>query len=148
MTHSPSSLGKHPDQTLDISEIRQTYYDASAKASDIIRQLALAGLAFVWVFSGGGRFTAASRFHFPDDLLVVGLVLVITLAVDLLHYLWRTAAFGIYGWWVEEHPTQYSALLKVPKSINRVTIGFFVAKAAALATAYALLVIALVSRIT
>lgn len=147
MSQGDQSEVDHPVHTVDLPEIRETYYEATGKASDIVRQLAFAGLAFVWVFSGASTFRSSSVLHIPSDLLRVGLVLVVALVIDLLQYLWRSAAFGVYGRWVENRPSQYSAKFKVPDSINRVNLGLFWGKAVALMVAYVLLALALAQRI-
>jgi len=38
---------------MKLEDVRQAYEDLSGKASDIVRQLSLAGLALVWLFHAG-----------------------------------------------------------------------------------------------
>ena len=63
----------HPTQSQTLTNIRETYYEASGTASSVVRQLALARLAFVWVFSGEAHAQAIVPLRIPTDLLWVGL---------------------------------------------------------------------------
>lgn len=130
-----------------LKEVREEYYGASGTASSIVRQLAIAGLAFVWVFSGGNGVTAQSVLRIPTNLLWVGLFLAITLALDLCQYLWRTAWLGIFGWHVERHSSDYAEAFEYPDWPNVVTIIWFVLKATTLILSYVVLAYVLAGRI-
>jgi hypothetical protein len=56
--------------------------EASSKSSEINRQLAFAGIAIIWVF----KTDSVGRQIVPDELFLPGLLLVISLSFDLLHY--------------------------------------------------------------
>ena len=131
---------------LTLEDLQSAYYEASDTASSIIRQLAFAGLAFVWVFSGGSGTTAQASLHIPTDLLRVGLLLAVALTVDLLQYLWKTLIFGSYASLVEGGTAKFTDG-KIPRWFNFPSLGFFWGKALLMGVAYVLLAIALYSRI-
>jgi hypothetical protein len=141
---------------VNLAEAKADYQARTGKASDIARQLAFAGIAFVWVFSGGNA-THTGRLHIPNNLLVVGLVLVAGLACDLLQYVYSGAAVGILRW-VEERKLQAAAGdsvnvtpdtgdFKMPAQANWATVALYWSKIASIITAYVLLGVALESRI-
>lgn len=66
------------------------YY--TAKASDINRSLALAGVAIVWLF----RNPEGSKTLFPDPLLYPLWFLIISLGLDLLQYFLGAIFWGIF----------------------------------------------------
>jgi hypothetical protein len=75
------------DLTVSIDEGYERSGEASVKASEINRNLAFAGIAIIWVFktdAGGGRQTV------PPELFLPGLLLVFSLAFDLLHYVLKS----------------------------------------------------------
>ena len=83
---------------MKISEMRDAYYEASDKASDIVRQLGLAGIAIIWIFrvgdeNGGVKFT--NYLLWPLGLFVVSLF------CDLLQYLYKSllwSGLNKYHW--------------------------------------------------
>jgi hypothetical protein len=93
----------------------------------------------------GSSVTIRSKLTIPSNLVWVGLLLAITLTIDLAQYLYRSAAFGLYGRYVENHPKQFDGTL--PLWFNRPTIVCFIAKAASLAVAYVSLAWILADRI-
>lgn len=130
---------------LKLADVREAYYTYTAKASDIARQLAFAGIAIVWVFSGGGGSTGAPV-HVPRDLTLIGLVLVIALASDFLQYVWASGAWGILGR-LREQRQRATADLLAPLWINYPTDVFFWTKLILVTLAYVLLAVALSSRL-
>jgi hypothetical protein len=78
---------ENPEITVTVDEGYKISVDASDKASEINRQLAFAGIAIIWVFkidAGGGRQIV------PYELFLPGLLLVIGLGLDLLHYVLKS----------------------------------------------------------
>lgn len=120
------------------------YDDSSAKASLIARQLALAGIGIVWLFSGASAVSGALRF--PGLLLPAGLLFVISLGFDLLHAVYRAFAFGIYAW--TQRNEDPGEVVLVPVFINYPSLFFFVAKLLAVCAAYVLLGVYLTERVT
>jgi hypothetical protein len=69
---------------------REAFYTFSGKASDLNRQLAFAGIAIIWLF----KKEPVSGLTVPRELVFPGLLIVSSLAVDMLQYtiasvLWR-----------------------------------------------------------
>jgi hypothetical protein len=120
---------------MDLADIRSTYDAASAKASDIARQLAFAGVAIVWLFSGATVTNDVLRIS--DQLLAAGFFLVLALALDLLHAIYRAVAWGIYGRYLERHRRHTD--VDAPAWINWPSIALFAGKLAAVAVAYFLI---------
>jgi hypothetical protein len=77
---------------MKLSDYRDTFYTFSAKASDLTRQLAFAGIAIIWLF----KKEATSGFSIPEPLLLPGLLIVVSLALDLLHYCLASVIWRIF----------------------------------------------------
>jgi hypothetical protein len=60
----------------------ETFYTYSGKASDVCRQLAFAAIAIIWIFKtdAGGKLTV------PSNLVLPGILIVLSLALDLTQY--------------------------------------------------------------
>lgn len=77
---------------MKVQDALDCYYESSGKVSELTRQLALAGIAVVWIFRVGTDHAP----KFPKELLYALLFFVLTLAVDLLQYLYKTLLWGRY----------------------------------------------------
>jgi hypothetical protein len=78
---------------MKISEIRDAYYDNTARVSDLVRQLTLAGIAVIWMFRVGGDDSGGIRYTQP---LIWPLVLfVAALSCDLLQYVYYSVTWGV-----------------------------------------------------
>ena len=102
--------------TLSLDAIHETYYEASGKASDIARQLSFAGIGMLWLLSGSSL-TPTRRLDIDNDLLVIGLALVSALAFDFLQYAYRSAAWGLYGRYMERGASR--TMLRRPGSTEQ-----------------------------
>lgn len=76
---------------MKITEMRDAYYEASTKASEIVRQLGLAGIAVVWIFRAG---TENGGVKFTNFLLWPLALFVVSLFCDLLQYLYKCLLWG------------------------------------------------------
>ena len=76
---------------MKISELRDAYYDASGTVSDLVRKLAFAGIAVVWIFRVGDK-TGGLK-YFDAMLWPLGLF-VASLAADFLQYLYKAIVWG------------------------------------------------------
>jgi hypothetical protein len=65
-----------------LDEWRQEYFGATTKASDICRNLALAGIAIIWIFKN----TETSVPIIPKELVTALFLLVTCLTLDLSQY--------------------------------------------------------------
>jgi len=82
-----------------LATYQQRYYAATGMVSTQVRALALAGLALIWLFRLGEGETGTIR----PELRWPTLLLVATLAADLLHYIWRSIAWGYYQYALEQY---------------------------------------------
>jgi hypothetical protein len=113
-------------------DLRQAYYDLTAKVSDITRQLALAGIALVWLFKSESH----GRAEVPHALLLPATFAVIALALDLTQYLYASAAWGIFNRLQERRDVSPEAEFSAPPAMNWPTLVFFWSKVAFVVLAY------------
>ncbi|HYJ05185.1 MAG TPA: hypothetical protein VEX43_08625 [Chthoniobacterales bacterium] len=77
---------------MTISDLKEEYYFATGTVSTVVRQMALAGIAIIWIFkvgkdeSGGIPFTPA--------MLVPLRLFILVLVADLLQYAFKSAVWG------------------------------------------------------
>ncbi|UCE66620.1 MAG: hypothetical protein JSU85_00975 [Candidatus Zixiibacteriota bacterium] len=83
---------------MKLSEYRETYYEFSAKASDIARHLAFAGIAVIWIF----RIEEYRKTTIPDSLIFPLIFFITALALDLVQYIAGTSVWGIFHWYHEK----------------------------------------------
>jgi hypothetical protein len=115
-----------------LENTRENYSFHTGKTSDIIRQVGLAGIAVVWVFKAevGGKQTV------PRELLLAALLIVVSLALDLLHYMTGSLVWGIYNRYKENQNTAQDDEFTAPRQINWPTIALFWLKTLVMITAY------------
>lgn len=76
---------------------RDTFYTFSGKVSDICRQLALAGIAILWIF----KTESNGQLSVPHELVLPGLLIVAGLLADLLQYFVGAIIWFLYYRWQE-----------------------------------------------
>jgi hypothetical protein len=118
-----------------LSEYRKSYYEFSGKASDSARNLALAGIAVVWIFKIGD----AGAFRFPRPLVWALCLFALALALDLLHYTVSAITWGSFHWFKERGGSKEGSDLKAPRALNWVPLLLWIAKIAAVAVGYVFL---------
>src|SRR4051812_33270980 len=96
-------------------DARQAYYDYTAQASAVLRQLGFAAIAVIWLFKSA----IAAQIQLPRLLVVSALLTVGALSLDLLQYLYASAAWGIFNGLMERRDLQSAY---APRSINWVTL--------------------------
>jgi hypothetical protein len=77
---------------MKLSEYKSVYEDASAQVSDITRQMALAGIAIIWIF----RQTEPTDKIICPELITPLLFFISTLFLDLSQYIYKTIAWYIF----------------------------------------------------
>lgn len=77
-----------------LADYQKTYHDYSAKASDVARQLAFAGIGLVWVF----KTQEGAKTGIPSGLLLPLALFALALAFDLLQYIAATVVWGTLQW--------------------------------------------------
>ncbi|MEU6934326.1 hypothetical protein AB0A05_34855 [Streptomyces sp. NPDC046374] len=132
---------------MKLYEARENFYQAADTASQVARQLALAGIAVFWLLSGG--------LHPPGGglstgLFYAGLALSVAVFLDLFQFLWKASAWAFWSHLKE------NALEKAdPKKknydneevhgiypwVNKVTWTLLFSKVALIITAFVLLLI-------
>jgi len=77
---------------MKLKDCRDTFYEFSGILSDNVRKLAFAGIAIVWIFKKGEN----GSYTIPDILKSAMFMFVISLSLDLLHYIWQTIVWGSF----------------------------------------------------
>jgi hypothetical protein len=128
---------------MNLKDARDNYYFYSGKTSDIIRQLALAGIALIWLYKvdQGGQEKIPVELHDPVILIVL------TLTLDLLQYAIATAIWGVYQRRKENSGTTAGIDFVAPPSINYPTIFLFWSKVVCVLSAYVILLQHIYTRI-
>src|SRR5438105_11693077 len=107
----------------------ENYYYFTGKASDVIRRLGLAAVGVVWVF----KKDLQGQPTLPILLFSAAQWAVVSLALDLLQYLYGSAAWGILHGFEERHNRKE---FKAPRPINWMTLLLFWSKSFAMLLAY------------
>lgn len=118
-----------------LKDALENYYTYSGKASEIVRQLGLAGIAVVWLFKQDNKQFA----QIPADLKLPLFLIVIGLACDLLQYAVSTVIWGTYHRHKERSGISPSDDFKAPTPINIPGIVFFALKIILIIAAYVFL---------
>jgi hypothetical protein len=121
-----------------LKDARETYYYQSGKAGDVGRQLALGGIAVVWLLHG-----PSTSLAFPKPLLVALAAFLSSLTLDFFQYF---VATGIWGIWsrrkekslkaqqIDPGGDDKAAEFKAPAYINLWANSIFTLKGLALIT--------------
>ena len=119
-----------------IEDARGHYYKHSKSLSDVNRQLAFAGIAVIWIFTK----TEKLPLVIPDDLLFPLLFFLISLSLDLCHYISQAWSWGIFQYYKEQiKKVKSDEQFKAPNWINTTGVLFWVAKVIANVIGYYLL---------
>lgn len=117
---------------MKLEDARGAYESLSGKASDIVRQLSLAGVGLIWVFKSAGGITLS----LDPCLLRAALFIFLALAFDFLQYFVGTTIWFIYYRYKERKGTKESDEFLAPPQLNWVAWGFFYLKSAMMLVAY------------
>jgi hypothetical protein len=77
---------------MKLKEIQDDYYLFTGKVSDLTRQLALAGIAVIWIF----RNPELQPNLIPDQLISPLIFLGLSLGFDLLQYVYQAIAWALF----------------------------------------------------
>ena len=121
---------------MKLADSRQAYYDMSNTASGLVRQLAFAGIAVIWIFKTD---VSVRGFNVPNELIWPGFLFVLALLLDLLHYLVGTAVWGIFSRMKEKKGVIEEKTFEAPAKINWPANGFVWSKSIAVLIGYGLL---------
>jgi len=121
---------------MKLRETRDAYEALSAKASEIVRQLSLAGVALIWVFKPQGVSA-----NFPQQLVRAALFFFLALVLDFLQYLSGTAIWHIYFRKEEKKGLSLDDEVSAPAQLNWPAWILFYLKSITVFFAYARYVI-------
>lgn len=130
---------------MKLSEYRKRSNEYTAKASEITRQLTLAGIAIIWLFRNSDN-----QNHLLDPFLILPLLfLSIALLLDLLQYV-----VGGYTWisfFKEEEKKISNSIsdpeIKAPDNKNKPIYFFYYAKIVCMLFSYAFIIGFLISKL-
>ncbi len=117
---------------MKLEYVRDSYETLSSKASEIVRQLSLAGIAVIWVFKSGTDQAPTIDQH----LLRAALFIAVALTLDFLQYLVGTTTWFIYFRTEERKGTKLKDEIMAPGWFNWPTWIFFYLKSASMVIAY------------
>lgn len=113
---------KNKKQT--VKDIRDDYYLFSGKVSDITRQMALAGIAIIWIFriNNGVEIKIASEFLFPLFVFIGALV------ADIGQYIYQTLSCYFFYRGKEKGGASLDTEVVFPVNRNTLSWIFFTIK--------------------
>jgi len=117
---------------MKLEDARAAYQELSAKASDIVRQISLAGVGLIWIFKSG---TGASLSLEPR-LLKAAFFIFLALLFDFLQYVLGTTIWFAYFRHKENEGTKEGAEFLAPRQLNWPTWAVFYLKSAMMLVAY------------
>jgi hypothetical protein len=120
---------------MKLKDARENYYFHSGKTSDLVRQLALAGIAVIWLF----KYEVIGVPKVPSQLLVPLVLIVLGLAFDLLQYAVATVLWGFIQRSKERAGLGEDVEFLVSPLLNWPALVFFGLKVASIGVAYYLL---------
>ena len=119
---------------MKLKDVRVSYNYYTGKLSDIVRQLCFAGIAVVWIFRKGDE-----GISIEQDLIGPLILFVFALGLDLLHYVYASAAWGIYAHRKEKEGHSDDDHVSPHDSINWFSLLCFWGKSIGCILAYVLL---------
>lgn len=122
---------------MKLDYIRDAYESLSGKASDIMRQLGLGGIALVWLF----RVDTPKRPTLDKGLLLAAICICIAIIFDFLQYVVGATIWFLYFRRKEKEGVKDEAKFKAPPHLNWPTWTLFFLEAAFLLVAYGAFII-------
>jgi hypothetical protein len=122
---------------MKIGDVKLAYETLSGKASDIVRQLGLGGIALIWLF----RIGTEKVFILEPHLLRAALFIFLALIFDFLQYLIATTIWFGYFRYKEKQRVNESDTFLAPAQLNWAGWCLFYLKSAMILIAYAWFII-------
>jgi len=118
-----------------LEEVKESYKRKTGTASTISRQLGFAGIAIIWLFGikEGGMITI------PNELVLPAILIVISLAFDLLQYVVGGLIYGIFNTKMKNKGFELKSEVVFPKYLNRPAIICYGSKIITIFIAYILI---------
>lgn len=104
-----------PDKK-DLSAYRSDYFTASKQLSDITRNMALSGIAIIWLFnrieiSKEPTNAIKQTISLPNELHLPLFLIILVLCLDFLQYLWQTISLkAFYDDKLKDEESEYNQL--------------------------------------
>ena len=117
---------------MKLEDARTAYQDLSAKASDIVRQISLAGVGLIWIFKS----EAGSSLSLDPSLLKAAFFIFLALLFDFLQYVLGTTIWFAYFRHKEKQGTDEDAAFLAPAQLNWPTWVLFYLKSGMMLVAY------------
>jgi hypothetical protein len=127
---------------MQLSDLRSAYEGLSGKASEIVRQLSLAGIGLVWLFRNGSDKAPLIN----EELLRASLFIVLALFFDFLQYLAGTIIWFLFFRYKEKHGTSEADEFLAPPALTWPTWVLFFLKSAMMLMAYSIYLIPFLAR--
>lgn len=117
---------------MTIENVRVAYEDLSAKASEIVRQISLAGVGVIWVFKS----STGTALSLEPKLLRAALFIFLALLLDFLQYVFGTTIWFVYFRYREKKGTKGDDEFLAPTWLAWPTWTLFYLKSAMMLVAY------------
>jgi hypothetical protein len=118
---------------MKIGEVKAAYEALSGKASDIVRQLSLGGIALLWLF----RIGTERIFTLDQHLLRAAFFIFLALILDFLQYLIATTTWFVYFRYKEKQKIGENDTFLAPTQLNWAGWCLFYLKSTSILIAYA-----------
>jgi hypothetical protein len=117
---------------MTLEDVRTAYETLSGKASDIVRQISLAGVGLIWIFKSG----TSTSLSLEPPLLKAAFFIFLALIFDFLQYLLGTTIWFAYFRHKEKQGTKGGIEFLAPPQLNWPTWAIFYLKSAMMLIAY------------
>ncbi|MBN2609933.1 MAG: hypothetical protein JXB00_00080 [Bacteroidales bacterium] len=108
---------------MEIGEFRKKAHEFTAKLSEINRNLAYAGIAIIWIF----KIQNSNKITIPNALLFPLLFIVLTLILDITHYIYNSIIWSLFHRRKEKEGLKNNDI-KAPKWYSNVAYFIFFGK--------------------
>lgn len=116
-----------------LKEFKDSYYELSGIASDVSRKLGFAGIAVIWVFKTD---LTEKAYTLAPELYCAGVFIVLSLALDLLQYVFGSFIWGVFWRSKEKSGATDSQQITAPPCYNWPALVLFWGKLLLMVIAY------------
>lgn len=116
---------------------RDGYESFSSKASDIVRQISLAGVGLIWIFKSG----TGTALSLNPGLLKAAFFIFLALLLDFMQYIVGATIWFLYYRYKEKKGTAETDEFLAPEQLNWPIWGLFYIKCVMMLIAYACYII-------
>ncbi len=126
-----------------LKDVLESYKKKTGTASTISRQLGFAGIAIIWLFVS----QYGEIFNIPNELILPAILIVISLAFDLLQYVVGGLIYGIFNTKMKKLGFKLESEVVFPGYLNRPALIFYYSKIITIFIAYGLILSFLISHL-